>query len=93
VEAGMVFYPLIGSDRPIGGHNQILPNTTIVLTREIIEKALSSWWPPTQLVATGTFVTVPLPGIIIVTVADRPGDFNPTPATYSMVIQVERLPD
>lgn len=93
VEAGIVAYPLVGSDRPIGGWNMTLPNTTIVLTREIIEKALSSWWPPTQWVATGTTVAVPKPGIMIVTFTDRPGDFNPTPATYSMVIQVERLPD
>jgi hypothetical protein len=100
VEAGPVVYRDIGADGPIGwrsgSNGRFLPNVTIVLTREIIEKALVLPWSFTLPVATGAMLSIPKPGIMVVTFTDPQSsalDFDPVPASYSMILQVERLPD
>jgi hypothetical protein len=81
-------------DRPLGvrtmGSGTVLPNTTLVLTREIIEQALASQWAQIQTtVVPGQTITIPRPGIIVVNFVDQPIPNRPTPA-YSLILQVEK---
>jgi hypothetical protein len=91
-----------GHDRPIGlvesGPDQnALPNTAVVLTREIIETALASPYatlatPP----APGIAIPINKPGIMVVTFADDSNNIGGNStlgdarATYVMTLQVER---
>ena len=93
---------LSGSDdRPIGAtpsgnQGAGLPNTTVILTREIIERALAQ--PPLLgTMVEQTLLFLPKPGIMVIPVVD--GMFNDAigagflpQAVYLMVLQVERLP-
>jgi hypothetical protein len=91
-------------DRPIGlvasGQNATaLPNTTVVLTREIIEAALAT--PPRGVVNPMPFIIVPMvkPGLMVINFEDRTLASTNTPvdmlfdrkAFYSMILQVERV--
>lgn len=90
------------SDRPIGLLSSvggiILPTQAIVLTREIIESALSG--PALGVVPSPmgnvTGVVAPRPGLIYLQFQDGPNlssTFPPErPAIYQMYIQVERMP-
>lgn len=82
-----------GEDRPIGMAGPTLPNTTVVLTREIVEAALAA--PPLGLVMpmAPMQIRVPKPGIMVINFEDQ-GSFFSTDrkAFYSMILQVERLP-
>lgn len=100
VEVGVLPNPSVNAltDSPIGRRRvesggSVIPNVTIVLTREIVEKALSSAWATIQLpVAPGVMLDIPKPGIIVLNFTDPPGDLtNPTPASYTMFLQVEKL--
>jgi hypothetical protein len=91
-----------GKDRPIGivpnGFDATaLPNTTIVLTREIIESALSGNLPPSPLP-----IIINKPGIMLINFQDtfRRGDWANlgmgqglyiSPGQYTMILQVERM--
>ncbi len=82
-----------GADRPIGlvqsGPDQnALPNTAIVLTREIIETALSSSHPP--IASAPVVIPTPKPGIMVITFADSGPRLGDTGASYVMALQVER---
>jgi hypothetical protein len=82
-----------GLDRPIGlvqsGPDQnALPNTAIVLTREIIEAALSSSHPP--IAPAPVVIPTPKPGIMVITFADSGPRLGDTGASYVMALQVER---
>ena len=91
---------LAGStDRPIGMVStgigtSALPNTTVVLTREIIEAALSQPALGVTMV-NGMGLFLPKPGLMVIPFVD--GQFGGAftrdrPAVYLMIIQVERLP-
>lgn len=109
--AAVMGLPPLGSilgrqrDRPIGmvardQNTTALPNTTVVLTREIIEAALArpaaGVWNPLPS------ILVPLvkPGIMVIDFQDKTVTSTNTPfdgffdraAFYSMIIQVERIP-
>lgn len=93
-------------DRPIGlvpngVDATALPNTTIVLTREIIETALSSGHLPAVNAAQGVIVITPKPGIMVFNFADtfKTNDWsqlglglgvNVSPGLFTMILQVER---
>jgi hypothetical protein len=92
-----------GGDRPVGlvenGPDQnALPNTAVVLTREIIETALSSPYNTLVPAAPGVNIQIAKPGIMIVPFVDisRNISGNVAPlegdarAVYVMAIQVER---
>jgi hypothetical protein len=86
-----------GSDSPIGtvatGQGAFtMPNTTLVLTREIIEKALSSAFTNVQLTNAGGVVQIPKPGVLVLNFA-RTGSGGAPSALYSMVVQVEKVSD
>ncbi len=86
-----------GSDSPIGtvatGQGGFtMPNTTLVLTREIIEKALGSTFTNVQLSNAGGVVQIPKPGILVLNFA-RTGSGGGPSALYSMVVQVEKVSD
>jgi len=92
-------------DRPIGivardQNTTALPNTTVVLTREIIEAALAT---PARGVANPIpSILIPLvkPGIMVIDFQDKTLTSTNTPfdgffdraAFYSMILQVERVP-
>lgn len=85
------------TDRPIGlrrfdnspGSDIILPNTVVVLTREIIEAALARpYMPVLPSGIPGELLQVPGPGYIFLTFADRERELGP--GIYTMVLQVER---
>ena len=81
-------------DRPLGvatmGSGTVVPNMTLVLTREIIEQALAAQWAPIQTtVVPGQTITIPKPGIIIMNFVDQQIPSRPTPA-YSLILQVEK---
>jgi len=95
IEVGAVSYLGLG-DRPIGlrrtGNGPVVPNLMIVLTREIIERALSvSAWAPTQIPVTGVPLAIPKPGILVLNFVEVPGDALSMPASYSLILQVEKL--
>jgi hypothetical protein len=92
-------------DRPIGlvanGENSTaLPNTTIVLTREIIEAALAT--PAKGVENPMPYILVPMvkSGIMVINFQDGTQTSTVTPvdglfdrkAFYSMILQVEKLP-
>lgn len=92
-------------DRPIGlvpnGQNSTaLPNTTVVLTQEIIEAALAT--PARGVENPMPFIIVPMvkPGLMVINFRDGVSASTNTPfdflfdrvAFYSMILQVERLP-
>ena len=92
-------------DRAIGlvandNNSTALPNTTVVLTREIIEDALAR--PASGTVNPMPFILVPMvkPGLMVINFQDRTAASSNTPfdflfdraAFYSMILQVERLP-
>jgi hypothetical protein len=81
-------------DRPVGlrpsGSGTQLPNLTLVLTREIIDAALSSSWATVQLpVVPGLQLTIPKPGILVLNFVDTPA--GPSAAAYTMILQAERV--
>lgn len=81
-------------DRPIGirtmGSGSVVPNMTLVLTREIIEQALAAQWATIQTtVVPGQTIAIPKPGILIVNFVDQQMPNRPT-AAYSLIIQVEK---
>ena len=83
-------------DRPVGlrplGSGTVLPNITVVLTREIIEQALASQWVRVQLpVVPGVVLDIPKPGIIVLNFSDAPTGRGS--AAYSLILQVEKLSD
>ena len=96
-----------GIDRPIGlipngTDSTALPNVTIVLTREIIERALTGG-QPAQLSNSTFGPGIVGPGILAIDVQDtfRPSDWtsfnsglgvNANPGKYRLVLQVERVP-
>ena len=95
VEAGTVAY-FGGGDRPIGlrrtGNGSVVPNVTIVLTREIIERALTAnSWAPTQIPVTGVPLTIPKPGILVLNFTEVGSDPLSMPASYSLILQVEKV--
>ncbi len=80
-------------DRPIGLvqsdlDRNALPNTAIVLTREIIETALSSSHPP--VASAPVIILTPKPGIMVITFSDSGPKLGDTGASYVMALQVER---
>lgn len=85
-----------GEDRPIGIHassaGPILPTTTVVLTREIIEAALAA--PARGMVNPMPSVLIPIhkPGIMVINFEDKGGNLTDRRAFYYMVLQVERMP-
>ena len=87
-------FNLEGQDRPIGMvAGPSLPNTTVVLTREIIEAALAQ--PPMGALAPmqGVVIPLPKPGMMVVNFEDRwRPSLTDRVAFYSMVLQVERMP-
>jgi hypothetical protein len=98
VEVGVTPYTLLSDadhDDPVGrrpgGSGSVLPNVTIVLTREIIERTLSSPWVTVMPTAVpGLMLNIAQPGILIVNFTDQVGD-NPMPASYSMILHVEKV--
>jgi hypothetical protein len=117
VIVGALGVPLVGlpvqaltggfKDRPIGlvpngVDATVLPNTTIILTREIIEAALSSSHQAVVSPAQGVNVVTPKPGIMVFNFMDtfRPNDWSSlglglgindvSPGLFTMVLQVER---
>jgi hypothetical protein len=88
-------------DRPIGLRSIVgsgypystsltLPNVTLVLTREIIEQALSSQWVKVQpSVVPGQMLSIPKPGILVVNFTDM-GPGLPA-ASYTLILQVEKV--
>jgi hypothetical protein len=86
-------------DRPVGlryfdreavGTDIVLPNTAIVLTREIIEAALNRpYVPVVPSGVPGELLQIPGPGYIVITFADREAKYGP--GVYTMVLQVERV--
>lgn len=85
---------LEGEDRPIGlVGGPALPNTTVVLTREIIEAALAG--PPlgAMIPTQGVVIHMPKPGMIVINFEDTwRRSITDRVAFYSMVLQVERVP-
>lgn len=82
-----------GADRPIGlvqsGPDQnALSHTAIVLTREIIETALSGSHPP--IGSAPVPILTPKSGIMVITFADSGPRMGDTGASYVMALQVER---
>ncbi len=72
------------------GSGTVVPNMTLVLTREIIEQALAAQWAPIQTtVVPGQTISIPKPGIIILNFVDQQIPNRPTPA-YSLILQVEK---
>lgn len=89
---------LAGSaDRPIGVvqsvMNAFLPNTTVVLTREIIEQALAQR-PIGATMINGFPLALTQPGIMVIPFVDGrlTSLLKASPAVYLMLLQVERLP-
>ncbi|HZR66545.1 MAG TPA: hypothetical protein VFA85_15480 [Terriglobales bacterium] len=99
--------PANGKDRPIGlapndSTSSALPNTTVVLTREIIEAALSGTSPTVfnyfipNVMKIPQIIVVPKPGIMVIVFTDSAqvnGNiplFQDGPASYAMILQVER---
>ncbi|HEU5219284.1 MAG TPA: hypothetical protein VFU23_11525, partial [Gemmatimonadales bacterium] len=89
---------LAGSaDRPIGLipgglGNSALPNTTVVLTREIIEQALAQR-PVGATLVNGFPLALTKPGVMAIPFVDsNGGTLKDRPAIYLMILQVERLP-
>jgi hypothetical protein len=81
-------------DRPVGlrpsGSGTQLPNLTLVLTREILDAALSSSWATVPLpVVPGLQLTIPTPGTLVLNFVDTPA--GPSAAAYTMILQVERV--
>jgi hypothetical protein len=95
-------------DRPIGlapndMNSSALPNTTVVLTREIIEAALKGPSPTVynylvpKVMVTPQIIVVPKPGIMVIVFTDTaavtgnvPILIGDGPASYAMILQVER---
>jgi len=86
---------------PVGVDATALPNTTIVLTREIIETALNGPHQPVINAAPGVIITTPKPGIMVFNFVDtfKPQDWQTmglglglrvSPGIFTMVLQVER---
>ena len=89
-------------DRPIGilpaGTNDfVLPNTMVVLTREIIEAGLAPLPPGTPPVGPPiAWPRMPKPGVIMIPFVDGSpqyvGLIQVTPARYELYLTVERIP-
>jgi hypothetical protein len=82
-------------DGPIGvrqiGNSYTIPNITVVLTREIIEQALSSQWATVMpSVVPGQMLTIPKAGILVVNFADVMAPNLPR-ASYTLILQVEKV--
>jgi hypothetical protein len=84
-----------GADRPVGvrrydssvGSDIIVPNTLLVLTRELAEATLAGYVP--QVVpAVGRQLLTPGPGYMLATFADRESQYGP--GQYMMILQIER---
>jgi hypothetical protein len=80
-----------GADRPIGliasdADTTAFPNTLVVLTREMIEAALSN--PARPLADAPAIIPTPKPGILAITFSDS--GLVSQVAQYVMTIQVER---
>jgi hypothetical protein len=72
------------------GSGSVVPNMTLVLTREMIEQALAAQWATIQTtVVPGQTIAIPKPGILIVNFVDQQIPNRPT-AAYSLIIQVEK---
>ncbi|HEX2100750.1 MAG TPA: hypothetical protein VHF69_08810, partial [Candidatus Synoicihabitans sp.] len=89
-------------DRPIGVaqndfNSLAVPNTVVVLTREVIEMALSASPPPVDTPAPGVIFHRTKPGVMVITFQDTATEAfrNVAPHTdyghYVMTLQVERL--
>jgi hypothetical protein len=83
-------------DTPVGrsGGGYGIPNTTLVLTREIIEQTLAAQWAKAMpSVVPGQLLTIPKPGILVVNFTNPPGGLFATsaPASYSLILQVEKV--
>ena len=81
-------------DGPVGvrlvDRTYVIPNITVVLTREIIEQALSSQWAKAlPTVVPGQLLTIPKPGILVVNFATT-GSPN-VPTSYTLILQVEKI--
>jgi hypothetical protein len=82
-----------GLDRPIGlvqgsTDQNALPNTVVILTREIIEAALSA--PHPQIATAPVIILTPKPGIMVITFVDSGQNLGDGGASYVMALQVER---
>jgi hypothetical protein len=86
-------------DRPIGvrpnGGSYSIPNLVVVLTREIIEQALSSQWATIQpSTVPGQALTIPKPGILVINLSDTAFPSNvvgASSASYTLILQVEKI--
>lgn len=90
-----------GPDRPIGLYRsgatgEALPNTMVVLTREIIEASLAPLPPGTlPLGLPVAWPRMPKPGVMMIPFIDGEHFFGAAPlpnARYEMYLKVERLP-
>jgi hypothetical protein len=90
-----------GPDRPIGLYRsgatgEALPNTMVVLTREIIEASLAPLPPGTlPLGLPVAWPRMPKPGVMMIPFIDGEHFFGVVPlpnARYEMYLKVERLP-
>src|SRR6185503_5609315 len=88
-----------GPDRPIGLapheiNGNVLPNTAVILTREIIESALTATYPPVVNPTPSVLISISKPGILVITFQDQSRNIpSNTPASdaralYSMALQV-----
>ncbi len=77
-----------------GPNGAMLPNTVVVLTREIIEQALNQPAIGLTMVNGNLPIFFPKPGIMAIPFVDTPpgGFIKDRPAIYYMILQVERLP-
>jgi hypothetical protein len=84
-------------DGPIGvrqaGSGYTIPNITVVLTREIIEQALSSQWATSYPSAVpGQMLSIPKPGILVVNFANLVApNQSSNRASYTLILQVEKV--
>ena len=83
-------------DGPIGTRQLdrstfVIPNITIVLTREIIEQALSSQWAKAlPTVVPGQLLTIPKPGILVINFSNPAVEYTPA-SSYTLILQVEKI--
>jgi hypothetical protein len=90
------------TDRPIGlipsgvaDVNMVLPNSMVVLTREIIEAALAPLPAGTAAIGPPFWPRFPKPGLMMIPFHDGPQSnmLGPVrPAYYEMYLKVERIP-
>jgi hypothetical protein len=98
---GFIPIPYLRDDAPIGwrtvGNTAAIPNRTLVLTREIIEQTLAGQWVKAiPSVVPGQLLSIPKPGILVVNLANPPYPQSglltpPPPASYTLILQVERV--